>query len=159
MFCPFCQAEATKVVDSRVFADGSQIRRRRECEVCNARFTTFEVSDLALPKIIKNDGKRQTFNGSKLKKGMLRALEKRPLSSEKTDALFSKILNQIRFLGEKEIHSRKVGEIMMNALKEVDSVAYVRFASVYRDFQDISDFSEEIKSLNQESKNTSKKKK
>ena len=159
MFCPFCQAEATKVVDSRVIADGSQIRRRRECEVCNARFTTFEVADLALPKIIKNDGKRQTFNGSKLKKGMLRALEKRPLSSEKTDALFSKILNQIRFLGEKEIHSRKVGEIMMNALKEVDSVAYVRFASVYRDFQDISDFSEEIKSLNQESKNTSKKKK
>ena len=159
MFCPFCQAEATKVVDSRVFAYGSQIRRRRECEVCNARFTTFEVADLALPKIIKNDGKRQTFNGSKLKKGMLRALEKRPLSSEKTDALFSKILNQIRFLGEKEIHSRKVGEIMMNALKEVDSIAYVRFASVYRDFQDISDFSEEIKSLNQESKNTSKKKK
>ena len=82
MYCPFCQAEDTKVVDSRIFADGSQIRRRRKCDVCNARFTTFEVADLALPKIIKNDGKRQEFNGSKLKKGMLRALEKRPLSAE-----------------------------------------------------------------------------
>ena len=99
MYCPFCQAEDTKVVDSRIFADGSQIRRRRKCDVCNARFTTFEVADLALPKIIKNDGKRQEFNGSKLKKGMLRALEKRPLSAEKTDALFSKILSNIRVLG------------------------------------------------------------
>ena len=101
MFCPFCQAEDTKVIDSRIFADGSQIRRRRKCDVCNARFTTFEIADLALPKIIKSDGKRQEFNGSKLKKGMLRALEKRPLSSEKTDALFSKILSDIEYL-EKE---------------------------------------------------------
>ena len=158
MFCPFCQAEDTKVIDSRIFADGSQIRRRRKCDVCNARFTTFEVADLALPKIIKNDGKRQEFNGSKLKKGMLRALEKRPLSSEKTDALFSKILSDIRVLGEREIHSEKIGEIMMNALKDVDQVAYVRFASVYRDFQDISDFSDEIKSLSKEDKKKSKKK-
>ena len=152
------QAEDTKVIDSRIFADGSQIRRRRKCDVCNARFTTFEVADLALPKIIKNDGKRQEFNGSKLKKGMLRALEKRPLSAEKTDALFSKILSDIRVLGEREIPSEKIGEIMMHALRDVDQVAYVRFASVYRDFQDINDFSDEIKSLNKEDKKKSKKK-
>ena len=140
MFCPFCQAEATKVVDSRVFADGSQIRRRRECEVCNARFTTFEVADLALPKIIKNDGKRQTFNGSKLKKGMLRALEKRPLSTEEIDTIFGKILKEIRTKGVREIKSIEIGKIMMNALKEVDTVAYVRFASVYRNFREEKDF-------------------
>ena len=157
MICSICKKGETSVVDSRPTEDGTAIRRRRLC-VCGARFTTFEVADLALPKIIKNDGKRQEFNGSKLKKGMLRALEKRPLSAEKTDALFSKILSDIRVLGEREIHSEKIGEIMMNALKDVDQVAYVRFASVYRDFQDISDFSDEIKSLSKEDKKKSKKK-
>ena len=157
MICSICKKGETSVVDSLPTEDGTAIRRRRLC-VCGARFTTFEVADLALPKIIKNDGKRQEFNGSKLKKGMLRALEKRPLSAEKTDALFSKILSDIRVLGEREIHSEKIGEIMMNALKDVDQVAYVRFASVYRDFQDISDFSDEIKSLSKEDKKKSKKK-
>ena len=157
MICPCEKKGETSVVDSRPTEDGTAIRRRRLCS-CGARFTTFEIADLALPKIIKNDGKRQEFNGSKLKKGMLRALEKRPLSSEKTDALFSKILSEIRVLGEREIHSEKIGEIMMNALKDVDQVAYVRFASVYRDFQDISDFSDEIKSLSKEDKKKSKKK-
>ncbi len=147
MHCPFCQAEDTKVIDSRLVADGSQTRRRRECEVCHSRFTTFETADLALPRVVKNDGERQPFNGSKLKRGMLRALEKRPLSSEEIDTVFGKILNEIRTKGVREIPSIKIGEIMMNALKEVDSVAYVRFASVYRDFQDIKDFSEEIDSL------------
>ena len=159
MFCPFCQAEDTKVIDSRIFADGSQIRRRRKCDVCNARFTTFEIADLALPKIIKNDGKRQEFNGSKLKKGMLRALEKRPLSAEEIDTVFGKILKSIRTSGVREIKSIEIGEIMMNALKEVDSVAYVRFASVYRDFQDIQDFSEEINSLSREKPKSKKSKK
>jgi transcriptional repressor NrdR len=150
MHCPFCQAEDTKVIDSRLVADGSQTRRRRECEVCHSRFTTFETADLALPRVVKNDGERQPFNGSKLKKGMLRALEKRPLSSEEIDTVFGKILNEIRTSGLREIPSLKIGEIMMNALKEVDKVAYVRFASVYRDFQDIKDFSTEISSLSKE---------
>lgn len=150
MYCPFCQAEDTKVIDSRLVADGSQTRRRRSCEVCQSRFTTFETADLALPKVIKSDGERQPFDGSKLKKGMLRALEKRPLSTEEIDSCFSKILYEIRTCGEREIKSLRIGEIMMDALKEVDKVAYVRFASVYRDFQDIKDFSAEIHSLNKE---------
>ena len=101
MHCPFCQAEDTKVIDSRLVADGSQTRRRRSCEVCQSRFTTFETADLALPKVIKSDGERQPFDGSKLKKGMLRALEKRPLSTEEIDSCFSKILYEIRTCGER----------------------------------------------------------
>ena len=109
MHCPFCQAQDTKVIDSRLVGDGSQIRRRRECELCQARFTTFETADLALPRIIKSDGERQPFNGTKLKAGMLRALEKRPLSSEEVDAVFGNVLTQIRQLGEREIPSRMLG--------------------------------------------------
>tara|TARA_Y100000590_G_scaffold413827_1_gene510081 strand:+ start:2070 stop:2540 length:471 start_codon:yes stop_codon:yes gene_type:complete len=152
MYCPFCQADDTKVIDSRLVGDGSQIRRRRECGTCHARFTTFETADLALPRIVKSDGEREPFNGTKLKAGMLRALEKRPLSSEQVDALFGNILNEIRQLGEREIPSRKLGEIVMRSLKSVDQVAYVRFASVYRDFQDIDEFAQEISSLSKEKK-------
>ena len=140
MHCPFCQAQDTKVIDSRLVGDGSQIRRRRECELCQARFTTFETADLALPRIIKSDGERQPFNGTKLKAGMLRALEKRPLSSEEVDAVFGNVLTQIRQLGEREIPSRMLGEIVMKSLKSVDQVAYVRFASVYRNFREEKDF-------------------
>ena len=150
MFCPFCQAEDTKVIDSRQVADGTQVRRRRECETCQGRFTTFENADLALPRVIKSDGERQPFNGSKLKAGMQRALEKRPLSTEDIDALFSKIINNIRQMGERESPSRTIGEVVMTALKNVDQVAYVRFASVYRDFQDIKEFAQEISSLSSE---------
>ena len=152
MHCPFCQAEDTKVIDSRLVGDGTQIRRRRECELCKARFTTFETADLALPRIIKSDGERQPFNGTKLKAGMLRALEKRPLSSEEVDAVFGNVLTQIRQLGEREIPSRMLGEIVMKSLKSVDQVAYVRFASVYRDFQDIEEFAQEISTLSKEKK-------
>jgi transcriptional repressor NrdR len=152
MHCPFCQAQDTKVIDSRLVGDGSQIRRRRECELCQARFTTFETADLALPRIIKSDGERQPFNGTKLKAGMLRALEKRPLSSEEVDAVFGNVLTQIRQLGEREIPSRMLGEIVMKSLKSVDQVAYVRFASVYRDFQDIEEFAQEISTLSKEKK-------
>ena len=159
MFCPFCQAQDTKVIDSRLSGDGSQIRRRRECELCHARFTTFETADLALPRIVKSDGERQPFNGVKLKGGMLRALEKRPLSSEEVDGVFGSILTEIRQLGEREIASRQLGEIVMRNLKRVDQVAYVRFASVYRDFQDIKEFAEEISSLSKEKPKTTKKKK
>ena len=150
MHCPFCQAQDTKVIDSRLVGDGTQIRRRRECELCKARFTTFETADLALPRIIKSDGERQPFNGTKLKAGMLRALEKRPLSSEEVDAVFGNVLTQIRQLGEREIPSRMLGEIVMKSLKSVDQVAYVRFASVYRDFQDIEEFAQEISTLSKE---------
>ena len=152
MHCPFCQAQDTKVIDSRLVGDGSQIRRRRECELCKARFTTFETADLALPRIIKSDGERQPFNGTKLKAGMLRALEKRPLSSEEVDAVFGNVLTQIRQLGEREIPSRMLGEIVMKSLTSVDQVAYVRFASVYRDFQDIEEFALEISTLSKEKK-------
>ena len=152
MHCPFCQAQDTKVIDSRLVGDGSQIRRRRECELCKARFTTFETADLALPRIIKSDGERQPFNGTKLKAGMLRALEKRPLSSEEVDAVFGNVLTQIRQLGEREIPSRMLGEIVMKSLKSIDQVAYVRFASVYRDFQDIEEFAQEISTLSKEKK-------
>ena len=152
MHCPFCQAQDTKVIDSRLVGDGTQIRRRRECELCKARFTTFETADLALPRIIKSDGERQPFNGTKLKAGMLRALEKRPLSSEEVDAVFGNVLTQIRQLGEREIPSRMLGEIVMKSLKSVDQVAYVRFASVYRDFQDIEEFAQEISTLSKERK-------
>ena len=152
MHCPFCQAQDTKVIDSRLVGDGTQIRRRRECELCKARFTTFVTADLALPRIIKSDGERQPFNGTKLKAGMLRALEKRPLSSEEVDAVFGNVLTQIRQLGEREIPSRMLGEIVMKSLKSVDQVAYVRFASVYRDFQDIEEFAQEISTLSKEKK-------
>ena len=152
MHCPFCQAQDTKVIDSRLVGDGTQIRRRRECELCKARFTTFETADLALPRIIKSDGERQPFNGTKLKAGMLRALEKRPLSSEEVDSVFGNVLTQIRQLGEREIPSRMLGEIVMKSLKSVDQVAYVRFASVYRDFQDIEEFAQEISTLSKEKK-------
>ena len=152
MHCPFCQAQDTKVIDSRLVGDGTQIRRRRECELCKARFTTFETADLALPRIIKSDGERQPFNGTKLKAGMLRALEKRPLSSEEVDAVFGNVLTQIRQLGEREIPSRMLGEIVMKSLKSVDQVAYVRFASVYRDFQDIEECAQEISTLSKEKK-------
>ena len=152
MHCPFCQAQDTKVIDSRLVGDGTQIRRRRECELCKARFTTFETADLALPRIIKSDGERQPFNGTKLKAGMLRALEKRPLSSEEVDAVFGNVLTQIRQLGERESPSRMLGEIVMKSLKSVDQVAYVRFASVYRDFQDIEEFAQEISTLSKEKK-------
>ena len=152
MHCPFCQAQDTKVIDSRLVGDGTQIRRRRECELCKARFTTFETADLALPRIIKSDGERQPFNGTKLKAGMLRALEKRPLSSDEVDAVFGNVLTQIRQLGEREIPSRMLGEIVMKSLKSIDQVAYVRFASVYRDFQDIEEFALEISTLSKEKK-------
>ena len=152
MHCPFCQAQDTKVIDSRLVGDGTQIRRRRECELCKARFTTFETADLALPRIIKSDGERQPFNGTKLKAGMLRALEKRPLSSEEVDAVFGNVLTQIRQLGEREIPSRMLGEIVMKSLKSIDQVAYVRFASVYRDFQDIEEFAQEISTISKEKK-------
>ncbi|WP_100656342.1 transcriptional regulator NrdR [Alteromonas flava] len=147
MHCPFCTAQDTKVIDSRLVAEGHQIRRRRECVDCHERFTTFELAELVLPRVIKRDGSRDPFNEEKLRAGMLRALEKRPVSTEQIEQCIVKIKSALRATGEREISSEMVGNLIMDALKELDKVAYVRFASVYRSFEDIREFGEEIAKL------------
>ncbi|WP_221797891.1 transcriptional regulator NrdR [Oceanobacter mangrovi] len=150
MHCPFCSHPETKVVDSRLMADGSQVRRRRECLGCNERFTTFEAVELTLPLVIKRNGERETFLESKLRSGVLRSLEKRPVPADNTEAAVNHILKNIRNLHEKEISSRQIGELVMAELRQLDQVAYVRFASVYRSFQDIDEFRAEIDQLCQQ---------
>ena len=140
MYCPFCAAQDTKVIDSRLVADGGQVRRRRECLSCNERFTTFETAELVMPRVIKSDGTREPFNEQKLRAGMLRALEKRPVSVEDLEAAISRLCHRLRATGEREVPARQVGGFVMEALQQLDDVAYVRFASVYRSFQDISEF-------------------
>jgi transcriptional repressor NrdR len=140
MHCPFCHAEDTKVVDSRLVAEGAQVRRRRQCLLCHERFTTFESAELIMPSIIKRDGRRELFNINNLKAGMLRALEKRPVSVDALEEAIVTIMQEIRRSGEREIDSREVGELVMRQLYRLDHVAYVRFASVYKRFKDVSDF-------------------
>src|SRR3989338_1327374 len=147
MHCPFCNTQDTKVIDSRLSGDGSQVRRRRECIVCNERITTFETAELSFPRVIKRDGERSTFDLEKLKAGMLRALEKRPVNTAQIDASMNRILKNIRSCVEREISSQQIGEWVMNELRALDQVAYVRFASVYRCFQDINAFHDEIQKL------------
>ena len=147
MHCPFCSADDTKVIDSRLVADGNSIRRRRECTTCGERFTTFEMAELLMPYVIKRDGTREPFNEEKLRRGLLRALEKRPVSAEQVESAISHIKHQLRTTGEREVPAKQVGEEVMTELKRLDAVAYVRFASVYRDFQDLSEFQEEIRRL------------
>ena len=150
MHCPFCAAEDTKVIDSRLVAEGDQVRRRRECLSCAERFTTYEVAELVMPRIIKQDGTREPFNEDKLRAGFTRALEKRPVSVESIEAVINKIKNALRATGEREVKSVFLGELVMENLKKLDKVAYVRFASVYRSFEDISEFREAIESLESE---------
>lgn len=147
MHCPFCNADDTKVIDSRLVAEGNQVRRRRECLACNERFTTYESAELLMPKVVKSDGTREPFDEHKLRSGIQRALEKRPVSVEQVEAAVNKICHRLRATGEREVQSRAIGEEVMDALRDLDQVAFVRFASVYRDFQDISQFSEEIARL------------
>lgn len=147
MHCPFCRAEETKVIDSRLVSDGMQVRRRRECIQCSERFTTFESAELLMPKIIKRNGQRRPFDEEKLRAGMTKALEKRPVSIEAIDAALNGIKHKLRASGEPEISSQQLGEWVIEALKELDHVAYIRFASVYRRFQDVSEFSETINQL------------
>ncbi|MBO9489259.1 transcriptional regulator NrdR [Endozoicomonas sp. G2_1] len=147
MYCPFCSTCDTKVIDSRLVADGHQIRRRRECSECHERFTTFEAAELVMPRIIKRDGSREPFNEDKLRTGLLRALEKRPVSVEQMELSINKLKSQLRATGEREVDSEMLGNIIMNQLKALDKVAYVRFASVYRSFEDIREFGEEIARL------------
>ena len=147
MYCPFCTATDTKVIDSRLVADGHQIRRRRECNECHERFTTFETAELVMPRIIKRDGSREPFNEDKMRSGLQRALEKRPVSIEKIELSVNKVKSQLRATGERELGSEMLGNLIMEQLKELDKVAYIRFASVYRSFEDIREFGEEIARL------------
>lgn len=152
MHCPFCNAEDTKVIDSRLVAEGNQVRRRRECITCSERFTTFETAELVMPRLIKSKGAREPFNEEKLRSGMLKALEKRPVSVEKVDEAISHICHKLRASGEREVPSQMVGELVMEELRKLDEVAYVRFASVYRSFKDLNEFREVIDSIEQGSR-------
>lgn len=147
MHCPFCSETDTKVIDSRLVVDGQQVRRRRECPKCSERFTTFESAELIFPRIVKNDGRRAPFDDQKLRAGLLRALEKRPVSAEQIETVMQNLLNRVRATGEREISSRLLGEWVMDELRALDQVAYVRFASVYRSFQDVQAFNKEIEKL------------
>ncbi|EAW42275.1 predicted transcriptional regulator, consists of a Zn-ribbon and ATP-cone domains [marine gamma proteobacterium HTCC2080] len=150
MQCPFCTIDETKVIDSRLVADGGQVRRRRECLGCKERFTTYELAELVMPRIIKQNGSREPFDEQKLRGGFLRALEKRPVSVEEIEKWITQIKHQLRATGERELPSDDVGSHVMEALKAMDQVAYVRFASVYRSFQDLSEFRDAIESLEAE---------
>ncbi|MEE4659137.1 MAG: transcriptional regulator NrdR [Halieaceae bacterium] len=147
MHCPFCSADDTKVIDSRLVAAGDQVRRRRECLSCAERFTTYEVAELMMPKIIKHNGNREPFDEDKLRSGIQRALEKRPVSVEEIEAALAQIKHTLQATGEREVKSRVVGELVMDALRGLDDVAYVRFASVYRSFQDLAEFQAEIERM------------
>ncbi|GAA0290381.1 transcriptional regulator NrdR [Psychrosphaera haliotis] len=150
MHCPFCSATETKVIDSRLVGGGSQVRRRRACNECNERFTTFEGAELVMPKVVKRDSKREPFNEEKMSAGILRAIEKRPVCTEQVDQLILSIKKEIRNTGEREISSEFIGSLIMDGLVQLDKVAYVRFASVYRSFEDIKEFGEEIAKIGQQ---------
>jgi transcriptional repressor NrdR len=147
MRCPFCGAEDSKVVDSRLSSEGDAIRRRRMCQDCNERFTTYETAELSLPRLIKRDATREAFDENKLRAGIMRALEKRPVSIDAIDNAVKTITRRLWATGEREVQSRLVGDWVMDALRELDEVAYVRFASVYRSFQDVNAFREEIERM------------
>jgi transcriptional repressor NrdR len=147
MHCPFCSAEDTKVIDSRLVTDGEAVRRRRECLTCGERYTTFETAELVMPHLIKRDGRREPFDEEKLRYGLSKALEKRPVSVDEIENSLNHIKHRMRSTGERELPSLQVGEEVMVELRALDPVAYVRFASVYRDFQDLSEFADEIHKL------------
>ncbi|MCG7499515.1 transcriptional regulator NrdR [Vibrio sp. Of7-15] len=147
MHCPFCSANDTKVIDSRLVSDGHQVRRRRQCLACSERFTTFESAELVMPKVIKSNGNREPFNEDKLSGGLQRSLEKRPVSADAIELAMNTIKSQLRATGEREVSTEMIGNLVMDQLKELDKVAYIRFASVYRSFEDIREFGEEIARL------------
>ena len=147
MKCPFCGTPDTRVVDSRLASDSTQVRRRRECVSCETRFTTYEAPLLNMPMVIKNDGSRDTFDEMRLRSGMMRALEKRPVEADRVDAAINRLQHRLRASGEREIPSLQLGEWVMNELRELDQVAFVRFASVYRSFEDVNAFREAIEKL------------
>ena len=150
MHCPFCAAVDTRVIDSRLVSEGNHVRRRRECITCEERFTTYESAELVMPRIIKQEGIREPFNEDKLLAGLTKALEKRPVSIEKVEEAINRIKTILRATGEREIPSREVGEKVMKELRDLDEVAFVRFASVYRSFKDLNEFRQEIDRLSKD---------
>lgn len=157
MYCPFCGHIETKVNDSRLASEGRQIKRRRECLSCGERFTTFETAELLMPLVVKGDRSREAFDAAKVRGGMARALEKRPVGPEAIDEAVSRICHKLRVRGDREVASRVVGELVMEELRGIDEVAFVRFASVYRSFQDVEEFRHEIERLRQPAKHPKRK--
>lgn len=150
MICPFCGTQDTRVIDSRLDTSTNQVRRRRECCECKQRYTTYEVAFLDLPSVVKSAGYSEPFSEDKLRRGLERALEKRPVSRSQVDALIAKITHSLRNSGEKEVKSKQLGERVMDCLKELDPIAYVRFASIYLSFQKVEAFSSLLKDLQEE---------
>ena len=150
MRCPFCWSDDTRVIDSRLVAEGSQVRRRRECMACAGRFNTHEVIEMTMPRVIKRSGARCGFDEGKLRAGVMRSLEKRPIASEAVELMMTRILQAVHACGEAEIESARLGELVMESLRELDQVAYVRFASVYRSFEDVDAFKREIEQIQSE---------
>ena len=147
MKCPFCGSDDTQVIDSRVSEPGDSIRRRRRCAACQKRFTTYETVELRLPQVVKSNGTRADFQADRIRVGFQRALHKRPVPTEYVDAAIDRIVQQVLALGEREIPSRQIGEMVMQELYKLDKVGYIRFASVYRSFQDVSDFRDALKEV------------
>jgi len=145
MFCPFCAHDDTRVIDSRVVEDGAAVRRRRECEACGKRFSTYERAEIRLPLVVKKDGTRQTFDIEKIRSGMQKALEKRPVSVDQLEQGVNGVVRAVQELGEAEIEAGKLGDFVMEQLRRLDGVAYVRFASVYREFKDVDEFLTAVK--------------
>ncbi|MDD9963624.1 MAG: transcriptional regulator NrdR [Gammaproteobacteria bacterium] len=144
MHCPFCGTDDTKVIDSRLVSDGEAVRRRRACQKCGERWTTFETAELVMPRIVKRDGSREPFDENKLRRGLQSALEKRPVPVEDVEALINRVKHNIRVTGEREVAAELLGQEVMGELRQLDAVAYVRFASVYLNFEDVSEFQSEI---------------
>lgn len=147
MHCPFCNVADTKVIDSRLVGEGKQVRRRRECVVCGERYTTYEIAELVMPRVIKRNEAREPFDQDKLRRGMRSSLQKRSVSTEQVEEAIERIMHKLRALGEREVASDVIGEMVMDELSKLDQVAYVRFASIYRSFQDVKAFNVEIKRL------------
>lgn len=147
MKCPFCNVDETSVIETRVSEEGDRVRRRRRCLNCDKRFTTYETVELRLPQVVKQDGNRAEFDREKLLTGFVRALHKRPVPTENVDAAIDNIMQKLLSLGEREVPSRLIGEMVMQALYQLDQVAYIRFASVYKSFQDVDDFHDAIKEV------------
>ena len=150
MRCPFCSDLNTRVIDSRLAADGDQVRRRRKCGACGERFTTYEAAELTMPPVVKSDNAREAFNEPKLRGGMLRALEKRPVATDEVESAIIRIKKKILSRGEREISSSLMGDFVMDELHKLDDVAYIRFASVYLSFNDLSEFRDVINRLEKE---------
>jgi len=147
MKCPFCGVDDSQVVDSRASEEGDRIRRRRRCPACDKRFTTYETVELRIPQVVKTNGTREEYDEEKVRTGFMRALHKRPVPTEYVDAAVERITQKLLSLGEREIPSRRVGEMVMRELYRLDKVAYIRFASVYKDFQDVADFRDVLKEV------------